>query len=148
MWQILLQNAIAFLLQNAPFSLQNAMILLQIVTMLENTTFITECVGTLCKSIAQRDNYFITKCGKSSLQNASAFYHKMGQFYYKMRQLYKMRWHTVYQEDLKNYYHFELTEFFKYNPSCHRWCLGWYVGVNNKIVIVNLCKYEVRVNFL
>ena len=147
MWQILLQNAIAFLLQNAPFSLQNAMILLQIVTMLENTTFITECVGTLCKSIAQRDSYFITKCGKSLLQNASAFYHKMGVLLQNATVIQNALAHCI-SGGLKELLSFWVNWIFKYNPSCHRWCLRWYVGVNNKIVIVNLCKYEVRVNFM
>ena len=37
--------------------------------------------------ISKCDIYFITKCDRSLLQNASVFYYKMRQFYYKMRQL-------------------------------------------------------------
>ena len=40
------------------------------------TDFFTKC-----------DSYFIKKCDRSLLQNASVFYYKMRQFYYKMRQL-------------------------------------------------------------
>ena len=37
--------------------------------------------------ITKCDSYFITKCDRVLLQNASGFYCKMGQFCYKMRQL-------------------------------------------------------------
>ena len=34
-------------------------------------------------TITKYDSYFVIKCDKSLLQNASGYYYKMGQFYYK-----------------------------------------------------------------
>ena len=50
--------------------------------------------------LAKCDSYFITKCNRSLLQNASGFYYKMRQFYYKMRQ------HTLHFKILQNW-HFQ-----------------------------------------
>ena len=42
--------------------------------------------------ITKCDNYFLTKCDKSLLQNASGFDYKMRQFYYKMRRSLQNGW--------------------------------------------------------
>ena len=39
-------------------------------------------------NITKCDSYFIIKCGRSLLQNATGFYYKMQQFYYKLRRYY------------------------------------------------------------